>query len=197
MRTITSPLTDGPSGYGFHTEIDLKTDRRLSRTIQVVFALVVAGAVWSAVGLDLALESSWGTGVTVAVTVVACVAYAIGHEAIHGVLLSSLSGTASRYSLRLPYLTTGNDAFLDKTRFVIAALGPVVIWGAVLAVLFLALPQDFSLTLYVLTALNLAGSAGDYVQAVIVARLPSTAVIRDNGHQTTVWLPRDRDRLGP
>ncbi|WP_407342131.1 DUF3267 domain-containing protein [Pengzhenrongella phosphoraccumulans] len=98
---------------------------------------------------------------SIAVTLVACVLYMWAHEATHGLLLTALSGQRSHYALRLPYLTTGNDAFVGRGAFFVVALGPLVLWGVVLLGLFMMVPADAHLTVYILGVLNLAGSGGD------------------------------------
>ncbi|WP_206673667.1 DUF3267 domain-containing protein [Pseudactinotalea terrae] len=169
--------------------LDLKEDRRAAGRVQVIFASIAAGFVAAAVLLDLPLESGWSTVTILAVTLVACVTYMWLHEATHGLLITALSGARSHYAVRLPYLTTGNQAFVSRRAFVVAALGPLALWGMVLLAAFTVAPSDAFLTLYVLSALNVAGSAGDLYQAAQVRRLPGTALIRDDGSTTTVLVP--------
>lgn len=64
-----------------------------------------------------------------------------------------------------------------------------MLWGAVLIVLLLTVAPQLLLTVYVVTALNFASSAGDYYQACAVARLPRSALIQDDGTTTRVFLP--------
>lgn len=167
---------------------DLKADAAAARAVQLLSLLLAAAFVAAAFLLDLPLASGWATTMTVAVTLGASVLYMLLHETTHGVLLTAFSGQRSRYALRFPYLTTGNDAFVGRSAFLAVALGPLIIWGVVLLGLFAVLPADFHLTLYILSGLNVAGSAGDLYQAWRVAKLPATATIRDNGARTTIRL---------
>ncbi len=64
-------------------------------------------------------------------------------------------------------------------------------WGLVFSVALATLPDDALLTIYVLAAINLCGSAGDFVQAFITAKLPPGALLRDSGSATTVIVPAD------
>ena len=95
--------------------------------------------------------------------------------------------------MRLPYLTTGNNAFVSRRAFLLSALGPLVLWGAVFLAAFALMPTDAFFTLHILSALNVAGSAGDLYQTARVLRLPAAALIRDDGRTTTVLVP-DRRR---
>ena len=178
-----------PATYRYAGTIDLKRDRRAAVVVQVVFAVVTAGFVGAAVLLDIPLRGRWPSGVVVAVTLATCLVYTWLHEATHGLLLTVLSGARSRYAVRLPYLTCGNDAFVSRRAFLAIALGPLVLWGALLAALLAVAPADLHLTLYVLTGLNVAGSAGDLYQARVAADLPRNALLRDDGRMTTILVP--------
>lgn len=169
------------------TTLDLK-DKKAARVVQLLFVLGALAFAAAAILLDLQLASGWGTGVSIVVSVVACLSYMWAHEATHGVLLTAFSGQPSRYAVRFPYLTTGNDAFVSRRAFVVIALGPLLLWGVVLLGLVAVVPADARLTVYILCALNVAGSAGDLYQVWLAARLPGDALLRDDGNETTVMV---------
>lgn len=50
------------------------------------------------------------------------------------------------------------------------------------------LPQELFLTGYVVLALNLTASAGDVLQAWVISRLRKSALVRDDGQETSVYL---------
>lgn len=181
--------TTVPADYQIAATVDLKTDRRAAVTIQAGAALTVAAAITVALLLDLPLDSGWSTGVTALVTVVAVVVYMVAHELTHGATLWSLTRVRPTYALRLPYLTTGSQALLTRRHAVIVAMAPFALWAVVLSALWLTVPQDALLTVYVLMALNVAGSVGDAVQAWAFSRLAPGSLVRDDGTQTTVFMP--------
>ncbi|WP_088283535.1 DUF3267 domain-containing protein [Kineosporia sp. A_224] len=189
MAARAEPLPPRLAGHRHLATWDLKHDRRAALAVQLIFLFVAVGFVAAALLLDLPLDSGWGTIASTVVTLASCLVYMWLHEATHGVLLTVFSGTRSHYALRLPYLTTGNDAFVGRRAFLVVALGPVALWGVVLLGLFAVVPAAANLTVYILSALNVAGSAGDFYQAFRVARLPSLAKLRDNGVETTVLIP--------
>ncbi|GAA2570117.1 DUF3267 domain-containing protein [Pseudonocardia hydrocarbonoxydans] len=154
--------------------------------------MVVAVVAAVMVGLGFLLDlppTGWDGWTTAAATALACLLYMAVHELTHGAFLWMLSGVRPTVALRVPYLVTGSRAYLDRRAFVVVALAPVVLWGAVLMVLLLTVAPQFLLTVYVVTALNFASSAGDYYQACVVARLPRSVVIQDDGTTTRVFLP--------
>ncbi|WP_143780586.1 DUF3267 domain-containing protein [Ornithinimicrobium sp. CNJ-824] len=150
-----------------------------------------AGMVGLALLLDLPVDSAWGPWTVALVTVLACLAYMALHELTHAGLLWALTGTRPTVGVRLPYLVTGSQALLSRRTATTVALGPLVLWGLVLLGLLAVVPDQVFLTGYVLAGLNLAGSAGDLLQAWRVGRLPSSALVRDDGRRTTVHLPTD------
>lgn len=178
-----------PDGYQVASTLDLKEDRQAARTVQAGFGAGIALMVGAAFVLDLPTDSSWSVAVVALVTLVACLAYMVLHELTHGAVLWALTGVRPSYAVRLPYLSTGSPAFLSRRVLVVVALAPLVLWGAVLLALLPVVPQDLFLTVYVVLGLNLAGSAGDVLEAWVVSRLPGAALVRDDGSTTTVYLP--------
>lgn len=178
-----------PPGYKLGRAIDLRDDSRAAATIQVTLVCVVAVMIGLALLLDLPLDSSWSAGVVAATTIALCVAYTVLHELTHGAALRLLTGVRPTFAVRLPYLVTGSPAYLDKTRAIVVALAPVIIWGAVLVAALLTVQSDLVLTVYIVLTLNVASSAGDYYEVWAIAALPAGALIRDDGEQTSVFLP--------
>ncbi len=189
QRSIRPRVIDPPDSYRLQSTLDLKENKRAATTISVGFALAVAAMIVLALVLDLPFESAMSTGVSTAVTVAACVLYMIVHELTHAVALWWLGQSRPTVAVRLPYLTTGSQALLTRRKAVVVALAPLVLYTLVLLDLLRTLPSDFFLTVYVVLVLNVAGSAGDVVQAHAILRLPHAALVRDDGSETTVYLP--------
>ena len=184
---VTVRPADPPTGYLLHRSLDLKRGRAAVAT-QAVFLLVAAVVVGMALVADLSFTTSWGALVTWSVTLLACGAYMVLHELTHGAALRLLSESGPSFSVRFPYLATGSDAYLSRATFVGVALAPAVVWGLVLLAAILLAPADWFLTLYVLTVLNLAGSAGDLVQVGAVVGMPRGALVQDDGRRTAVYV---------
>lgn len=178
-----------PATYRLHARIDQKEDRSLARPIALIFASAVAAMAALAVLLDLPLAGWWSRGVTIPVTVAACVTYMVAHELTHGVVLWALTRVRPTFGVRLPYLVTGSPAYLTRTSALAVALAPAVLWGGVLVLMLLVVPDPVFLTVYVVTALHAASCAGDLVYAVVLARLPGPVLVQDSGDVTAVFLP--------
>lgn len=184
---VTPSVTIFPDEYRLASTLDLKEDRRASVTVQAGFAVTIAAMVALVPLLDLPVDSSWPRGLVGVVTVASCVVYMVAHELTHGLLLWWLTGARPTYALRLPYLVTGSRELLSRRVAIAVALAPLTLWSLVLLGLLLALPTELFLTWYVVLGLNVAASAGDVLQALLISRLPRSALIRDDGRQTSVW----------
>lgn len=182
-----------PPAYQQHRTVDVKTDRRFAVAVQGLFVLVAIVAVAAALLLELPLASSWSPVVIIPVTLLACLGYMAVHELTHGVVLQLLTKVQPSYTVRFPFLTTGNHAYLTRRSAVIVALAPSVVWGVVLLIALLTLPADYRLTTYILLALNLAGSSGDWVEVFVVARQQHDALVQDNGDKIHIFVPQNQD----
>lgn len=187
MRALNSAQL--PPDYQLDMKMDLKKDKKINIAIQGVFLFIVALMIGMAVWLNFPTKSNWSTGVTVLVTVAMCAVYMIMHELIHGIFMKLLSGVRPKYFARFPFLCTGSEAYFNKRSFGIVALAPVVIWGILLCAMLALLPTDYFLSIYIVTALNFAGAAGDYFQVFAISKLSPMALIQDNGKETKVFLP--------
>jgi len=181
--------TQLPDSYRLHSTLDLKRDKRAATTIQAGFGLTVAAMIVVALVLDLPFESDLSTALTITITVAACVAYMVVHELTHAALLWWLTKERPTVAVRLPYLITGSQALLTRGRAVVVAVAPLVLYTVLLLGLLWTLPSQFFLTVYIVLVLNVAGSAGDALQAHAFLRLPHAALIRDDGKVTSVFLP--------
>jgi hypothetical protein len=182
--------TELPITYTEHLTVNLKKDKKLARAVQGIFVLVALIAVGAAFLLPIRRGTDWAPVVTIAVTLAACLVYMAVHEATHGVVLQLLTKVRPSYRVRFPFLTTGNHAYLTRRSAVIVALSPAVVWGIVLLVALLTLPDNYRLTAYIVLALNFAGSGGDFVEVYVVSRQRSDALIQDDGDDLRVFLPR-------
>lgn len=182
-----------PTAYRKHLTVDFKKNRRFFATLQGIFLAVVLIAVAVSLVFDLPLASDWSPVVTIPVTVIALVVYMAAHEITHGISLQVLTRTRPSYSVRFPFLATSSPLYLTRRTIVILALSPCVVWGIVLFAALFLVPADARLTVYILLTLNFAGSAGDYLEAILALRQPREALLKDEGDCVQVFLPAAED----
>ncbi len=175
-----------PPNYTLQSSYDLKSPQ-LNWIIQLIF-LVIAGIMVGAAFLFAWIPASSLHGLVVAaITIGLVLVYMSLHELTHGVVLSLLSKTPFRYAFRFPFLTTGSTSYYNKKSFILVCLVPSVLWGIVLGVLFTVVPSDYRLSLYIVLGLNVAGSAGDYLQVFLAFKTRPKGLIQDDGSITRIY----------
>ena len=175
-----------PPNYTLQSSYDLKSPQ-MNLIIQLIF-LGIAGIMVGAAFLFAWIPSSSLHGfVVAAITIGLVLVYMSLHELTHGVVLALLSKTPSRYAFRFPFLTTGSMSYYNKKSFILVCLAPSVLWGMILGLLLAVVPSDYRLILYIVLGLNLAGSAGDYLQVFLVCKTKPEGLIQDDGSITRIY----------
>lgn len=190
--TLVTPHRDTaelPATYVDYRTVDFKKDRKIAILIQTVFLAVALLAIAVALLFELPLASDWHPVVTIIVTVLAGLVYMAAHEATHGVILRLLTGAKPSYRFRFPFLTTSISIYLTRRSVITTALAPCVIWGVVLLVALFLVPPEARLTVYVVLALNFAGSAGDYIEATLALRQPPRTLLQDDADRIHIFRP--------
>ena len=178
-----------PATYAQHSTVDFKKDRKTAVLIQVIFVAVALVAVAVALLFQLPLASDWHPVITLIVTLSAGLVYMAAHEATHGVTLRLLTGARPSYRFRFPFLTTSSSLYLTRRSVMMIALAPCVLWGFVLLVALFLMPADARLTVYIVLALNFAGSAGDYVETALALRQPPRTLLQDTADKIYIFRP--------
>ncbi|MBO5006312.1 MAG: DUF3267 domain-containing protein, partial [Clostridia bacterium] len=155
-----------PEGYGKILEIDLQKNKKLMLLVNgialvLMLALVALGAYIVPIDTFFDNEVWYMPLIKLAVMMGGYVAYIVLHELVHGIFMKHFSGVKPKYGFTLMYAYAGSEAYFNKKSYIIIALAPVVIWGAVLGVLCAVLPQGWFWVVYFIQIGNLSGAAGD------------------------------------
>lgn len=177
-----------PEAYQFSHTFDLKKDKKVSLFIQITFIVIALIIVGLALLFRFPVQNELNTTLMILLTFGLVMIYSIIHELTHGAFIHILSKKKPTYEIRFPYLSTGSKAYFTIKSFIVIALAPVVIWGLLLILGLLFVPQDFFLSLYIVLGVNFAGAAGDYIQVYYISKLPRHAIIQDNGTETKVYI---------
>lgn len=173
-----------PKNYRYAGTLDFTRNRKqIMAVLKLALALTLIPL---AVGLILALPrpslqgflESWYLWPATAAMLIA---YIPLHELTHGAVMFALSGVKPRFGLKLPYAYCGSTAWFDKRSHVITALAPLIIWGIILQILILALPETWFWPLWIVQISNLSGSAGDIYCAWKLIRMDGDLLIQDTG----------------
>lgn len=181
-----------PEGYGKILEIDLQKNKKLMLLVNgialvLMLALVALGAYIVPIDTFFDNEVWYMPLIKLAVMMGGYVAYIVLHELVHGIFMKHFSGVKPKYGFTLMYAYAGSEAYFNKKSYIIIALAPVVIWGAVLGVLCAVLPQGWFWVVYFIQIGNLSGAAGDFYVTLKFLKLPKDILVNDTGVAMTVY----------
>lgn len=181
-----------PAGYREILHIDLQKDKRLMMIVNLlsipVFVVMIAvyGILVAVEKIPLEITAfQWGA------VLVCMVVYVIAHEGIHAVFMRRYCTAKVKFGFTGMYAYAGSDGYYCRKHYIIIALAPVVLWGIVLTVLNIALPQACFFPVYMTQMMNLSGAAGDLYVSWRFHKLPEDILIRDSGVAMTVYSQED------
>ena len=183
-------------GYDLYDTIDLARDRKMLIGINLsgmalMVVMFIYGFMWQPkmkVHFD---QNFLGVIVGFAVMIAGYIAYIILHEWVHGVFIRIFSGEKAQYGLQLSkgYAFAKSDYFFGKAAYIVIALAPVVIWGAVLHVLMGAVPAQWYMTVFFIQTMNIGGAVGDYYVTWRILRMPEGVLVIDSGTSMKFFAP--------
>jgi uncharacterized membrane protein len=191
MNTSTKTL---PEGYVQSGEINLKINKRLAITLNIVaffvgvlsFFLLLSFA--ALVRPSLMNTSGSITLGVVAVVVGLVIMLLTIHELIHGFFFWVFTRSRPVFAVRLLYAYAGApDWYIPTRKFMIVTLGPLVIIAAVGMLLMLLVPESWVVLIAIAVALNTGGSMGDLLVFTRLFKLSPTCLANDTGDVITFY----------
>ena len=185
-----------PSNYKPLLSVDLAKNKKLfiginAAALVIGVLLAVLGALSHPITAFFDLELMGATLLRLLVVILSLVAYVVLHELVHGLFIRIFSGRRATYKFTLAYASAGSEAYFGKWPYIVIALSPVVLLGAVLFLLCLVLPEAWFWVAYVVQIMNLSGAAGDYFVTLRFCALPRDILVRDSGTAMTVYAPEN------
>ena len=133
-------------------------------------------------------ELIFGIVIPAIVLCVGIVLYIVLHEAVHGMFMYAFCKSRLRFGYKVIYAYAGSDAYYDKLKYIIIALGPLVIWGIVFAVLTVFFHSGvWFWVIWLLQVTNVSGAAGDIFCTFKMLKYPSDILVQDTGTEMTVY----------
>jgi len=187
-----------PENYKEILSVDLEKDKKLLWGVNIA-ALVICVAMILPVTLFIVpiwtmIDTGQGIGsmlIKFAATMGLLVIYIILHELVHGIAMKICGTKKVRYGFKGLYAFAGSDDYYDKKSYIFIALAPVVLWGVVLAVVNVLVPEDWFWIIYIVQMQNISGAVGDYYVSLKFSRLPKDILIKDYGVGMTVYSATD------
>ena len=182
-----------PDGYFEIYSVDLQKNKKVALFVNLLAIFIaVALAIPAAVLVPISktIDYSFGIGnllLKFAVAGVLTVLYMVLHELVHGAAMKICGTKKIKYGFTGMYAFAGSDDYYDKRAYIFIALAPVVLWGAVLAVVNVFIPPEWFWVVYFIQINNISGAAGDFFVTVKFSRMPKDILVQDYGVGMTVY----------
>jgi hypothetical protein len=183
-----------PEGYGQSGEINLKENKRLAITLNIVafpvfvLSFFLLSSFAALVRPDLMNTSGSIAAGGVAVLVGLTVILFTIHELVHGFFFWVFTRSRPVFAIRLFYAYAGApDWYIPTRRFAFVAVGPLVIIGAVGLLLILLAPIRWIMFIIFFVAMNTGGSTGDLLVLTRLFKLSPTCLVNDTGDVVTFY----------
>lgn len=176
-----------PAHYDLYERIDLTRDKKALNSIVIwsviaLVAMIVCGLMTHSFIASFEMEL-WRIFFCIIASAVGMLVYIVLHEAVHGMFIRIFTGKNPSFGIDLSkgMAYAGSTWFFKKWPYIIIALSPVVIWGAILGMWLMDIPDEYYWYLYLIQIFNFTGAAGDFYVSCRVAMMPRDILARDSG----------------
>ena len=182
-----------PGDYKEIVSIDLQKNKKLMLLVNVIAVIIAVAMVIPAafaVPISALFDMSHGLGnyaIRFGALLVLMVVYMVLHELVHGAAMKICGTKKIKYGFTGMYAFAGSDEYYDKRGYIFIALAPVILWGAVIAVVNCVVPTEWFWVVYLLQIVNISGAAGDFYVTVKFISLPKDILVKDYGVGMTVY----------
>ncbi len=177
-----------PEGYSEIFSVDLSKNKRQAIFVNVLALVIAVAMIVPAIIFVSIPELDIGAFlIRASVALVGIFVYIILHELTHGLFMVLFGCKKPKYGFGGLYAYARADFYFSKLAYVTIALAPVVIFGALFAVLSIAIPASWFYTVYVLQVVNISGAAGDIYVTAKFMLLPRDILVFDTGTAMTVY----------
>lgn len=175
-----------PAGYQNVLNLDLQKNSKLAL---VVNGLAVGiAAVMLAAGFLMMPAFTISASLPALAAFLACaVLYMVLHELVHGACMKLFGAQKVRFGFTGLYAFAGSGEYFKKRAYIVVALAPLVVWGAVFLALNLLAGARYFWFIYLLQMINVSGAAGDLYVSFRFLRMPKDILVQDTGVAMTVF----------
>ena len=122
-------------------------------------------------------------------TLIMCMAACLAlHELINIVAVRLMTGQSAETGFDRIYPYVGSRQEVDRTKYVIISLAPVIILGAALVALLFVVPKAQFWIVYITLMMHVTGSIGSIYCALRIITEKNGIKIKDNGRAVEIWL---------
>lgn len=182
-----------PAQYDLRDRVELAEDTALMRRLAAASLLLLVGTAAAALPFHplsgtFGASPGWaGIAVPLLTLLIGIFLYYAAHELVHGLFMRLFGTERVRYGVRAGCAYAGCGAYFTRRHYIIIALAPVILWGAVFSAAAAVCPPRWFWVFWLLQAVNVSGAVGDFYMTVRVSFLPATVRIRDTGMDIMIW----------
>lgn len=110
------------------------------------------------------------------------------YELIHIAALKLLTGESAETGFEKIYPYVGSKSAMDRTKYVMISLAPVVLIAAALILLLCVVPKSWFWIVYITFIMHVSGSVGDLYCVIRIISEKSGIKVKDNGRAVEIWL---------
>ena len=175
-----------PEGYEKIYSVDLQKNKKLSLLVNgiavaIMLLMVVPMRLLVPIRATFSPENLGAYFGKIALTFALVILYVVLHEAVHGVAMKICGTKRIKYGFTGVYAFAGSSDYYGKGAYIFIALAPVILWGAVLAVVNVFLSPEWFWVVYFIQINNISGAAGDFFVTAKFSRLPKDILVQDHG----------------
>lgn len=175
-----------PDGYEKTLTLDLQKDTKLALVVNGL-AVGIAAVMLAAGFLLMPAFTIFASLPALAAFFACTVLYMVLHELVHGACMKLFGAKKVRFGFTGLYAFAGGSEYFKKGAYIVVALAPLVVWGAVFLALNLAMGEKYFWFIYLLQMVNVSGAAGDLYVAFRFLRMPKDILVQDTGVSMTVF----------
>ncbi len=182
-----------PEGYEEILHIDLQKDKKLAVIVNVLAAII---AILMCVIMHQFIPMTTLFEITddikeyfirMLILIVSFVIYMVLHELVHGITMKYYGSKTVKYGFTGMYAFAGSQDYYDKKSYLVIAMAPIVLLGAILLILNFLVPLSYVWVVYIMQVANISGAAGDLFVTAKFAKLPKDILVKDTGVAMTVY----------
>lgn len=182
-----------PQGYSEILNVNLQKNKKLAflvNALALLISVAMAVPMHFYIPITTLFDMSGGAAeyfTRFGVFLAALIAYLFVHELVHGAAMKLYGCRKVRYGFTGLYAYAGCDDYFGKKSYIVIALAPIVLLGAVLAAVNIFVPRAWFWVVYFLQICNISGGAGDLYVTCRFAKMPRDILIKDVGVEMTVY----------
>ena len=166
--------------------VDLR-DKKISKKLMVTafILLIVSGLIGNFIypfaQLIDYLETMKRAAIFVLIFIGLSIIKVVLHEVIHAIMMKKYGANKIEFGYTSGSAYTKSDGYFNKRQFTLITLAPLIVLSILLIPTSLVVPRDMFWLIWLVQIMNMAGASGDLYVMFIIKKLPSDAIIRDNG----------------